>query len=52
MWRKKKFDSFSNEATAIQAAETKARQLSTLGVKVAQLSDDDLRACVNAMDGW
>ena len=47
---KRKFDSFSDEESAIQAANTKARQLSTLGVKAAQLSDDDLRACVSAMD--
>jgi hypothetical protein len=33
---KRKFDSFSDEDTAIQAANTKARQLSTLGVKAAQ----------------
>jgi integrase len=47
---KRKFDSYSDEATAIQEANTKARQLSTLGVKAAQLTDDDLRACVAAMD--
>ena len=47
---KRKFDSYPDETTAIQEANTKARQLSTLGVKAAQLSDDDLRACVAAMD--
>lgn len=47
---KRKFDSFSDEDTAIQAANTKARQLSTLSVKASQLSDDDLRACVAAME--
>ena len=47
---KRKFDSYGDEATAIQEANTKARQLSTLGVKAAQLTDDDLRACVTAMD--
>jgi hypothetical protein len=47
---KKKSDSFSDEVTAIEAAETKARQLSTLGVKASQLTDDELRACVGALD--
>jgi len=47
---KRKFESYPDEATAIQEANTKARQLSTLGVKAAQLSDDDLRACVAVMD--
>jgi integrase len=47
---KRKFDSYPDEATAIQEANTKARQLSSLGVKAAQLSDDDLRACVAVMD--
>ena len=43
---KRKFDSFSNEATAIQEANTKARRESTLGVKAAQLSEGELRVCV------
>lgn len=47
---KRKFDSYPDEAEAIQEANTKARQLSTLGVKAAQLTDDELRACVAAMD--
>jgi hypothetical protein len=47
---KRKFDSFSDEDTAVQAANTKAHQLSTLGVKAAQISDDDMRMCVAAMD--
>jgi integrase len=47
---KRKFDSYPDEAEAVQEANTKARQLSTLGVKAAQLTDDELRACVAAMD--
>jgi len=47
---KRKFDSYPNEAKAIQEANIKARQLSTLGAKAAQLTDDDLRACVAAME--
>ena len=47
---KRKFDSYPDEAEAVQEANTKARQLSTLGVKAAQLTDDELRACVGAMD--
>ena len=47
---KRKFDSYPDETTAIQEADRKGRQLSTLGVKAAQLTDDDLRVCVAAMD--
>lgn len=47
---KRKFDSYSDEAEAIQEAEKKARQMSTLGIKAAQLGDDDLRIAVTAMD--
>ena len=47
---KRKFDSYPDEATAIQEANTKARQVSTLGVKAAQLTDNELRACVATMD--
>lgn len=47
---KRKFDSYSDEIEAVQEAEKKARHLSTLGVKAAQLTDDDLRACVAATD--
>jgi len=47
---KRKFDSYPDEVTAIREANTKARHLSTLGVKAAQLTDDELRACVAAMD--
>jgi integrase len=47
---KRKFDSYTDEAEAILEAEKKARQLSTLGVKAAQLTDEELRECVTAMD--
>jgi len=47
---KRKFDSYPDEAEAIEQANTKARQLSTLGVKAAQLTGDELRAYVSAMD--
>jgi len=47
---KRKFDSYPDEATAIDEATKKASRLSTLGVKAAQMSEDDLRACVAAMD--
>jgi hypothetical protein len=45
-----KFDSFSDEASAVLAANTKARQLSTLGVKASQLTDDEMRMCVGALE--
>ena len=47
---KRKFDSYPDETKAIEEANTKAARLSTLGVKAAQLTSDDLRACVAAMD--
>lgn len=47
---RRKFDSYADEATAIQEANKKAGQISTLGVKAAQLTDDELRVCVTAMD--
>ncbi len=47
---RRKFDSYPDETTAIQEANTKARQLSALGVKAAQLTGDELCACVAAMD--
>jgi len=47
---KRKFDSYSDETEAIDQATKKAQQLSTLGVKASELTDDDLRALVGAMD--
>jgi integrase len=47
---KRKFDSYGDEAEALEKANKKAQQLSTLGVKASELSDDDLRALVAAMD--
>jgi len=47
---KRKFDSYPNEEEAIAQADRKAQQLSTLGVKAAQLTDDQLRAYVATLD--
>jgi len=47
---KRKFDSYPDEVEAVEQANAKARQLSTLGVKASELTPDDLRACVASMD--
>jgi integrase len=47
---KRKFDSYSDAAEAIREADEKARKESTLGVKAAQLTDDELRAFVTASE--
>jgi integrase len=46
----RKFLSFSDEATALQQAEQKARALSTVGVKAASLTDNQLQDAVTALD--
>ena len=46
----RKFLSSSDEATALQQAEQKARALSTVGVKAASLTPEQLQDAVTALD--
>lgn len=47
---KRKFDSYSDEAEAIREADEKARKVSTLGVKAAQLTADELHDFVTVTE--